>query len=208
LAGINFLSGIPGTIGGAVVGNAGAFGKQIADAVKSVSVIDSSASCKTIYADELKFGYRDSVFKKDNAPIILSIHLSLKPYDKRYLQEERNQILKIRAERHPDIKQTPCAGCFFKNIPPKDGQSKRESAGKLIEEAGARKLDSGKACLFEKHANIIINPEAKASAQDIFDLSEKIRKLVKKKFEIELIREVRLIGRFKGMPDGINNPIW
>ncbi len=208
LTGINFLSGIPGTIGGAIVGNAGAFGKQIGDAVKSVFVIDSSASCKTIYMDELKFGYRDSIFKKNNGLIIISVRLSLKAYDKKYLQEEREQILKLRMERHPDIKKTPCAGCFFKNIPTRNNESKKESAGKLIEKAGARKLDSGKAGLFEKHANIIINPDAKASAQEIFDLSEKIHGLVKEKFGIELIREVRLIGHFKGMPAGVNNPIW
>jgi UDP-N-acetylmuramate dehydrogenase len=205
LAGINYLSGIPGTIGGAVVGNAGAFGKQIGDVVNSVTFIDSNNNLSVIPASLLQFSYRWSSLKEKDS-IVVSVELNLKPADPAFLLKEREEILLLRKEKHPDWRDIPCAGSFFRNIEPSSNAGQRRSAGWFLEQAGARTVSINQAQVYEKHANILIKgPDTKA--QDIFDLSTEIAKMVKDKFGIELIREVRFAGTFKGMPE-TKNIFW
>ncbi|MBN1870502.1 MAG: UDP-N-acetylmuramate dehydrogenase [Candidatus Omnitrophica bacterium] len=211
LEGLNGMSGIPGTVGGAVVGNAGAFGKQIGDVVKSVRTIcrDSAKpvfAIVDILARDIPFSYRHSMFKETDA-IIVSVRFSLRPSDKLPLKKEHDEILALRREKHPDWRIYPCAGSFFRNVEPTSKAGRREAAGWFLEQAGAKKLRSGGARVFDRHANIIYKSQG-CRAQDVFDLSRTMARLVKDKFNIDLIREVRFVGKFDGMPKKIKSVFW
>lgn len=207
LQGINYCSGIPGTVGGAVVGNAGAFGKQVGDIVKSVTLIDKTGQIKTVTSDKLGFAYRHSHLK-ETSDIVISVQLNMSSGSTDELQKERHDILAIRKEKHPDLKQYPCAGSFFRNIEPTSKAGKRQAAGWFLEEAGGKTLQEGGAKIFSKHANIIIKSE-NCTAEDVLNLSQKMQDVVKNKFDLELVREVRFVGPFKNKPtDEYNTVIW
>jgi len=206
LEGLNYTSGIPGTVGGAIVGNAGAFGKQIGDVVTSIYVINSNGVKKELCGDKLGFTYRYSILKR-TGDIVVSACLSLKPGDRTSLLGERNQILATRRAKHPDLTSTPCAGSFFRNIEPTSDAGKRQAAGWFLDQAGGKNLTSGGAKIFSKHANIIIKSE-NCCAQDVYDLSGQMAQLAKDKFDLNLIREVRFVGKFGGMPADITKVIW
>ncbi|MBU1997450.1 MAG: UDP-N-acetylmuramate dehydrogenase [Candidatus Omnitrophica bacterium] len=206
LGDLSFASGIPGTVGGAICGNAGAFGKQISEYLRSVSIITRSGELKEFDAEELCFDYRDSILKRTQ-DIVLSARFSLLPYDKDILTEQRVKVLGERRKKHPDWKKERCAGSFFKNVDCGFPENKRKSAGCFLDEVGAKDLRVNGAYVFEKHANIIMVDDA-GKAQDIFDLSSKMAMLVKEKFDFQLEREVRFVGDFLGKPKEINNVIW
>lgn len=206
LQGINCTTGIPGTVGGAIVGNAGAFGKQIGDVVKHVHVIDTSGTKKELKCSELGFVYRHSILKETD-DIVVSVHLSLTPGDRALLLKEREDILSIRRAKHPDLTKTPCAGSFFRNVEPTSSAGKRQAAGWFLDQAGGKDLISGGAQIFPKHANIIIKSQD-CRAQDVYDLSKQMAGLVKDKFDLDLIREVRFVGKFDGMPSDVADMIW
>lgn len=210
LEGLNCATGIPGTVGGAIVGNVGAFGKQIGDVVKSIKILRPNQSgvsaIKEIGARELEFTYRNSILKK-SGNIVVSAHFSLKSGDKAALRKERDEILSLRREKHPDLETHPCAGSFFRNIEPTSKAGKRQAAGWFLEQAGGKELTSGGAKIFEKHANIIVKSRG-CHAQDVFELSKQMSQLVKDKFDIDLIREVRFVGKFNGMPEDVADVIW
>lgn len=191
---ISFCSGIPGTVGGAIVGNAGAFGQQIGDVVQSVRLMDSAGNVREAAADELGFEYRSSALKQ-TGEVVLDAVLKLKPCDVDTMQEERTRILELRRSKHPDWKSTPCAGSVFRNIEPTSAAERRHAAGWFLEQAGAKDFRIGGARLFEKHANIII-AEPAATASDVFHLSEKMIAAVRDHFGIELVREIKLLGDF------------
>ena len=117
LEGLNYASGIPGTVGGAVVGNAGAFGRQVGDYLKSVCVISKLGIKKEVPPPELEFAYRHSNLKESGG-IVLAARFALTPGDRAKLRDERAEILKIRQEKHPSMETFPCAGSFFRNIEP------------------------------------------------------------------------------------------
>ena len=190
LKGINFASGIPGTVGGAVIGNAGAFGFQIGDCVEQAEILTPEGSIKTLTRTELKFSYRNSILKYSRN-ILLSVILDLKQDDPSALIQERNEILNLRRQRHPDYHVIPCAGSFFKNIIQPNGM--RQAAGWFLDRAGCKGLTVGEAAVFEKHANIIIN-RGQATAHDIMALSSDMKRRVKDMFGIELEPEVRILG--------------
>lgn len=194
LEGLNYTTGIPGTVGGAVVGNAGAWGKQVGDVLKSAKVLDDKGIVKTVGPDHFAFTYRDSRLK-ETSEIVVSITFALTPADPVILAQERAEILKKRAEKHPDMITQPCAGSFFRNIEPTSKAERRQASGWFLEEAGGKDLKAGGAYVFEKHANIIIKGP-NASAQDVYDLHLKMIEAVKKKFGLQLIREVRFVGKF------------
>lgn len=206
LEGINTCAGIPGTVGGAIVGNAGAFGKQIGDVVKYISVISADGKEKKLKRDECGFAYRHSDLKQ-TGDIVLSACLSLKDGDVAALKKERDEILRIRREKHPDLALYPCAGSFFRNIEPTSKAGKRQAAGWFLDEAGAKQLAIGGARIFEKHANIIVKADG-CRSQDVYELSGRMQKLVKDKFGLDLVREVRFVGKFKGMPEDVPGLIW
>ena len=206
LGDLSFASGIPGTVGGAIYGNAGAFGQQISGHLKSVSLITRSGELKEVDSKDLYFKYRDSNLKRSQ-DIILSARFELLPSDRDVLTGQRVKVLGERSKKHPDWKKERCAGSFFKNIDCGDSEKKRKSAGCFLDEIGAKDLRVNSAYVFEKHANIIMVDD-NAKSQDIFDLSVKMAVLVKDKFDLQLEREVRFVGDFSGKPKEINNIVW
>ncbi len=206
LEGLNYATGIPGTVGGAVVGNAGAFGKQVGDVTKEVIVFTKKGEKRELKSQDLKFRYRDSILK-ETGDIVASVKFILKPADKQGLLEEREEILQMRREKHPDLKIYPCAGSFFKNVEPTSQAGKRQAAGWFLEQVGGKDLFHGGAKIFEEHANIIVKAEG-CKAQDVYELSQKMAQLVKEHFNLDLIREVRFVGKFSGLSEEIKKVIW
>lgn len=206
LEGLNYTTGIPGTVGGAVVGNAGAFGKQIGDVVASVRLLDRQGNAQDTDAKDLGFSYRHSDLKTRDE-IIVSVRLTLKPGDKQELLSEREEILALRREKHPNPKTEPCAGSIFRNVEPTSQAGRRQAAAWFLEQAGGKNLAVGGAKIFEKHANIIIKTPS-CRAQDVCDLTMAMAKLAKKAFNIDLVREVQFVGKFKGKPKDISGLMW
>jgi UDP-N-acetylmuramate dehydrogenase len=191
---VSFCSGIPGTVGGAIAGNAGAFGRQIGDVVETVELLAPDGTRCTLPGSELGFEYRSSILKQTGA-VVLSATLSLERCDIPTMEKERERIMALRREKHPDWHATPCAGSVFRNIEPTSAAERRQAAGWFLEEAGAKDFQVGGAGLFDRHANIIIaGPEA--TAQDVFQLSEKMIAAVREKFGFNLQREIKLLGKF------------
>lgn len=213
LSGINFATGIPGTIGGAITGNAGAFGKQVSDCLKSVILLSKEGKKKEMFAGEMEFDYRDSILKRTN-DIVLEATFALSSGENIDLLNERNMILSQRREKHPDVNVHPCAGSFFRNVDPvssppagRAGAGRRESAGWYLEQAGAKDFSCGGAAVFKSHANIIVSTDS-CRAQDVFDLANKMLEAVKEKYGIILIREVRFVGRFEEGCEQQKDIIW
>lgn len=206
LGGVNFCTGIPGTVGGAIVGNAGAFGKQIADALHNLTVFNPDGSIQTIDPNDLDFSYRDSSLK-ESGQIVIEATLSLKHIDKNSLLKERQDILFIRHEKHPDLTTLPCAGSFFRNIEPTSAAGRREAAGWFLEEAGAKPLHINGAKVFSRHANIIVKTRS-CTAQNVHDLHVQMKKIVKEKFDLTLIREVRFLGKFDSQEPVNETGFW
>ncbi|OGX30354.1 MAG: UDP-N-acetylenolpyruvoylglucosamine reductase [Omnitrophica WOR_2 bacterium RIFCSPHIGHO2_01_FULL_52_10] len=206
LEGINCTTGIPGSVGGAIVGNAGAWGKQIGDVLTSVELISPQGVKKTARTEELQFTYRDSILKK-TGDIVVSAVLSLQKGDVKALSEEREKILAERKSKHPDLRYEPCAGSFFRNIEPTSKAGKRQAAGWFLEEAGGKKLKVGGAVIYPKHANIIIKSDG-CRSQDVYELSLQMARVVKEKFNLDLVREVCFVGKFHGMPSDVREIIW
>lgn len=198
LDGLLCCTGIPGTVGGAIVGNAGAFGEQIGDRIVSVTVMDHLGNEREMLAEEMEFGYRKSALA-DTGAIVVSARLRLKPGDRERLRARRQEILALRAAKHPDWTRMPTAGSFFKNIEPTSKAERRQAAGWYLEQAGAKALRVGGARPYEKHANIIV-AERGCKAADVLELSRQMAALVKEKFGIALEREVRLVGDWNGEP--------
>jgi len=205
LSGLENLAGIPGTLGGAIWGNAGAFGREIGDLVEEVKVLDVGGlklEVKKLKKEDCKFGYRNSIFKRRKNWIILEATLKLEKGNKKEIEEKIKEILKLRKEKQP--LELPCAGSVFKNVPikkvPKKIQKKFKEkikngflpAGVLIEAAGLKGFQIGGAKISEKHANFIVNT-GEAKAKDVLKLIELIKKRVKKKFKIELKEEIVLV---------------
>jgi len=206
LSGLENLAGIPGTLGGAIWGNAGAFGREIGDVVEEVKVLDVRGlklEIKKLKKDDCKFGYRDSIFKKRKNWVILEATLKLKKGEKKEIEERIKEILKLRKEKQP--LEFPCAGSVFKNVlietvPRKIQEKFKEKikngflpAGVLIEAAELKGYQIGGAKISEKHANFIVNI-GNAKANDVMQLIEKIKKEVKKKFRVQLEEEIKLVG--------------
>jgi UDP-N-acetylmuramate dehydrogenase len=192
---LSFCSGIPGTVGGGLAGNAGAFGRQIGDHLVSARILNPDGRTRTVFRDDLEFAYRHSRLKESGG-IVLSAVFEPPTAKPAVLKTERERILQFRREHHPDWRVTPCAGSVFRNIEPSSAAERRKAAGWFLEEAGAHNLTSGGARLYEKHANIIIGGD-NCTAADVWCLSEKMKQAVKHKFGIDLIREVRFLGEFR-----------
>lgn len=190
LTGLEWAVGIPGTIGGAVYGNAGAFGKAIGDSVLNVKVFDiKTGKIKKISKKTCRFGYRNSLFKKNKNLVILQIALKLKKSAKVAIEEEMKANLNYKAKTQP--LNFPSAGCVFQN-------PKELFAGKLIENCGLKGKMIGNAKISEKHSNFIINL-GKGEAKDVKKLINLVKNKVKKKFGLNLIEEIQYLG-FKNRP--------
>lgn len=206
LSGLVFTSGIPGTVGGAVVGNAGAFGEQVGDIIETVTILNQAGEVKKVSQDYLQFSYRDSFLKK-SGDIVIDVTFKLSDGNRDELQAKRVEILNIRHEKHPDLNVYPCAGSFFRNIEPTSKAERRQAAGWFLEQAGGKNLFCGGAKIFEKHANIIVK-DKHGTAQDVFNLHNEMKQIVKNKFNIDLVREVRFVGQFDQMPNDVTEIIW
>ena len=185
LSGLEFAYGIPGTVGGAIVMNAGAYDGEMSFVVSFVKMLDLDGTIKTFSNSEMEFSYRNSILKRKDY-IVLSVTYKLVKKDEKEILDKMNDFLEKRREKQP--LNFPSAGSTFKR--PKDN-----FAGKLIMEAGLKGKRVGGACVSEKHAGFIVNDEG-ACAKDISDLMKLVIKEVKKKFDIELEPEVIKIGEF------------
>lgn len=206
LQGFNFAHGIPGTVGGAVIGNAGAFGKQVGDIVKTVTLLSPTGVKRDINSGEAGFSYRNSKLK-ETGEIVVSAVFALKDGDSAQLLKERDEFLNIRHEKHPDLKIHPCAGSFFRNIEPTSKAERRQATGWFLEQAGGKNLSAGGAVIYPKHANIIVKGPG-CTAGDVYELSKKMADLAKKSFGLDLVREVRFVGRIAGVKESENSVIW
>ncbi len=192
LQGLVTCSGIPGTVGGAIAGNAGAFGEQVGDRLITLHTIDAHGILHEREPESLGFAYRRSDLPA-RGEIVLSARFQLKPADAPALQERRREILALRAAKHPDWRTTPTAGSFFKNIEPTSNAGRRQAAGWFLEQAGALSMQVGGARPFERHANIII-AEPGCRAQDVIELTAQMSRAVRNKFGLELEPEVKMIS--------------
>ena len=206
LEGLNYTSGIPGTVGGAVVGNAGAFGKQAGDVLIKAGLISRTGERRYASREELGFTYRNSRLK-ETGEIIATVTFSVSKGDREALLKERAEILEIRHEKHPDLNAYPCAGSFFRNIEPTSKAEKRQAAGWFLEQAGGKDLSVGGAKIFDKHANIIVKAQG-CTAKNVYELAQKMAGLVKKAYGFDLVREVRFVGRLEGVKESEKELIW
>jgi UDP-N-acetylmuramate dehydrogenase len=185
LGGLEFLAGIPGTLGGAVYGNAGAYGWSIGDVLETATVLRPGGERKTVSRGELGFGYRDSVLKSAGG-IVLAATLLCSPGDSRESEAKIRDILEKRKTKHPPLG-TACAGSYFKNSCAATGE--RIAAGKVLEQAGARGLAVGDAAVYENHCNFIIN-RGNARAADVLALAGELKERVFQAFGLRLEEEV------------------
>ncbi len=192
---LSYCSGIPGTVGGAIAGNAGAFGQQIGDRLGSVRLMELDGRVHEVSAEELQFKYRSSILKETGA-VVLDAVLNLKPVDCETMKKEQGRIMALRRSKHPDWKTMPCAGSVFRNVEPTSAADRRQAAGWFLEAAGAKDFRVGGAHLFKRHANIII-AESEATAAEVFELTEQMIASVQDKFGFSLEREIKLLGDFE-----------
>ena len=186
LSGLEWSAGIPGSIGGAVFGNAGAFGFSIEDIVLEIEALDiQKGEIKKLNNKDCLFGYRSSIFKENNF-VILSATLIFKKKNRKEIEEKRNEFLKERKKKQPFGFYS--AGSIFKN-------KKDVSAGSLIDECGLKGKRVGDVVVSEKHANFISNL-GKGKGKEVFKLIRIIKEKVKKRFEIDLEEEIILLGDF------------
>jgi len=185
LTGLEFLAGIPGTVGGAVYGNAGAYGWSIGDVLETVTLYLPGDGHRVAPRDTLGFGYRDSALKKGGA-IVLSAVLVCSPGDRQESEARIKDILQKRWAKHPPHG-TACAGSYFKNACAESGA--RIAAGQLLDQAGARGRSVGDAAVSNVHCNFIIN-KGNARAADVLALASELKDLVYKAFGVRLEEEV------------------
>lgn len=184
LSGFEFAYGIPGTVGGAVYMNAGAYGGEIKDCIISARYLDKSGEIKEITAEDMRLSYRKSIFQ-ENGGIILSAVFEFEKDDKDRIQEKMNDYLSRRKEKQP--LEFPSAGSVFKRP---DGNF----AGTLIEKSGLKGAKIGGAKVSEKHAGFIVNTGG-ATGSDVKELIKKIQEKVLLDSGVELKTEVIFIGR-------------
>jgi UDP-N-acetylmuramate dehydrogenase len=184
LGGFEFASGIPGTIGGAVFMNAGAYGGEMKDVVKEVTVLTRDGQVRTLTNDELEFGYRMSAIQKDKH-IVLEVLLELeeRPYEE--IKQRIDELTEKRTSKQP--LNLPSAGSTFK-------RPEGYYAGKLIDDAGLRGVRYGDAQISEKHCGFIVNRGCATSA-DVLRLIGLVQKVVHDQFGVMLEPEVRLFGK-------------
>lgn len=185
LTGMEFASGIPGTIGGAVVMNAGAYGGEMKDIIKEVTVLTKEGDILTISKAEMNFGYRTSVVK-EKGYVVISVVLQLKKGDRAEIRKIMDDLKERRVTKQPlDM---PSAGSTFK-------RPEGYFAGKLIMDTGLRGFSVGGAQISEKHCGFVVN-KGDATAADVLGLIKEVQKRVQEKFGVTLEPEVKFLGEF------------
>lgn len=203
LGGLEFAGNVPGTIGGAVWGNAGAYGKGVGDFVRTVDALVPGAGgveLKTLTRDECKFAYRDSIFKHEPTWIIASVTLEMEK-----VLDQEARLTAINAEQQDRIVKQPLdcpsAGCTFKNLifsEEMENLKQFETQGKvpaarLIDSLGLKGTKIGGAMISDKHANFIINT-GNAKASDIVQLISLVKTKVRDSYNVQLEEEVQFLG--------------
>ena len=188
LAGMEFCAGIPGTVGGAVCGNAGAFGHSIGELLREAVLLKKDGQIEIVNKEYFDFSYRKSKLKK-SADVLLSAVFHLKKGKKDRIKLKLEKNLADRKKRLPWKRNS--AGCFFKNIVTHDGH--KISAGLLLDQVGAKELRIGDAAVFNKHANVLIN-KGQAKAKEVKELARIIKGRVKRRFGVKLEEEVVFLG--------------
>ena len=183
LTGLEFASGIPGSVGGAVYMNAGAYDGQMKDVVTSVTVLDEAGNIRILGRDELDMGYRTSAVAKHNM-IVLQVVIELKYGDKEQIKARMNQLSELRKQKQP--LEYPSAGSTFK-------RPEGYFAGKLIADAGLKGYGIGGAAVSEKHAGFVVNIGG-ATAKDVVELTDYIKKRIMEQFGVTLELEIKRIG--------------
>ena len=183
LSGLEFASGIPGSLGGAVVMNAGAYGGEMKQVLVSAKVLDKDGEEKTLSNEELDLSYRHSCIE-EKGYIVVEATIRLNPKEKEQIFAEMEDIRKRRLEKQP--LEFPSAGSTFK-------RPEGYFAGKLIQDSGLSGASVGGAQVSEKHNGFVIN-KGNATAQDVLTLIENVKKEVYRQFQVELVPEVKIVG--------------
>ena len=183
LTGLEFASGIPGSVGGAVYMNAGAYDGQMKDVVTSVTVLDEAGNIRILGRNELDMGYRTSAVAKHNM-IVLQVIIELKAGDKEQIKDRMNRLSELRKQKQP--LEYPSAGSTFK-------RPEGYFAGKLIADAGLKGYSIGGAAVSEKHAGFVVNMGG-ATAKDVVELTDYIKKRIIEQFGVTLELEIKKIG--------------
>ncbi|MDZ7611372.1 MAG: UDP-N-acetylmuramate dehydrogenase [Candidatus Moranbacteria bacterium] len=209
LKGLEWAAGIPGTVGGAVRGNAGAFGGEMKDSavkVKAFKINEDKVEAQEFSKSQCGFDYRESIFKRNNSLIIWEIELAFKRGNKKEIQDKIKEITKSRKEKQPSLNRCFSAGSVFKN--PNANKEVREMfeqetgsackdkkvpAGWLIDMCDLKGLQVGDAKISPDQANFIIN-EGNAKSHDVVTLISLIKQKVRHNFGIQLQEELQLVG--------------
>lgn len=185
LTGMEFASGIPGTMGGAVMMNAGAYGGEMKDIIREVTVLTREGELLTLSKEEMNFGYRTSVVK-EKGYVVISAVLQLRKGDREEIRKVMDELKERRVTKQPlDM---PSAGSTFK-------RPEGYFAGKLIMDAGLRGFSVGGAQISEKHCGFVVN-KGDATAADVFGLIREVQKRVQEQFGVTLEPEVKFLGEF------------
>jgi len=181
MTGMEFAAGIPGTLGGAIVMNAGAYGGEMKDIVEYVELLMPDGTVDRVLCDNMKFGYRESIVSKDM--IVLGAKLKLQKGDKKLIQSRMDELKEARTSKQPlDL---PSAGSTFK-------RPEGYYAAKLIDDSGLRGFKCGGAMVSDKHCGFVVNYD-KATCQDVLNLIEQVQEIVEDKFGVRLEPEVKII---------------
>jgi UDP-N-acetylmuramate dehydrogenase len=188
LAGLQWGAGIPGTLGGAIRGNTGAFGEAVGDILKEVEVFNiETGKIEKLLKSDCQFSYRESLFKKNHNLVILSARLELIENNSQEAEQNRQKMVNYLNNRHnTQPLQFPSAGCVFKNPPD-------VSAGQLINQCGLSGKKINNVQISEKHANFVINL-GNGQATDVRQLIEMAKKTVKDELNIKLEEEIQYLG--------------
>jgi len=184
LRGFEFACGIPGSIGGAVFMNAGAYDGEMAHVIKSARVIDENCNIKNLTKEELELGYRSSIVMKKGY-VVIEATVELESGEYASIKDKIDDLTNRRESKQP--LEYPSAGSTFK-------RPEGYFAGKLIQDSGLKGFSIGGAAVSEKHSGFVIN-KGGATAKDVLDVIAHVQKTVKENFDVELHTEVRIIGR-------------
>ena len=186
LTGFEFAAGIPGTVGGAMVMNAGAYDGEMKQIVESVEVVDTKGDISVLSCEEMEFGYRTSILKRESF-IVTRVTYKLQKGDKNVIKDKMDDLAERRREKQP--LEYPSAGSTFK-------RPEGHFAGKLIMDAGLKGYQVGGAKVSDKHCGFVINAGG-ATAGDIHHLMENVIKKVQEEVQVTLEPEVIRLGEFK-----------
>ncbi len=189
LTGLEFASGIPGTLGGALVGNAGCYGHEIGEFLVEALLLRPDGRLEKVGPEAFGFRYRETDLR-ETGTVVLEAVLKFRTGNVEQAAALRREKILDRRGKHPvDL---PSAGSWFRNLPSLEPGGRRRAAGVLLEKAGAKDMHEGDARVFPKHANMIVN-YGNASSEEVLKLAARMKKSVRDEFGVELVEEVRYL---------------